>query len=87
MDLKMILEKRNINEQQVKKLLKNVYCINRLNESFLSTEVILILTEWEEFKEINWEKILMNNQKYPIVFDGRNIISNKSNEKLYTIGE
>ena len=69
MDLKMILEKRNINEQQVKKLLKNVYCINRLNESFLSTEVILILTEWEEFKEINWEKILMNNQKYPIVFD------------------
>lgn len=87
MDLKMILEKRNINEQQVKKLLKNVYCINRLNESFLSTEVILILTEWEEFKEINWDKILMNNQKYPIVFDGRNIISNKSNEKLYTIGE
>ena len=87
MDLKMVLEKRNINSQQVKKLLNNIHYIKRLNERFLNAEVILILTEWEEFKEINWNKILMNKNKYPIVFDGRNIIRNKSNEKLYTIGE
>ena len=87
MDLKMVLEKRNKNSKQVKKLLNNIHYIKRLNERFLNTEVILILTEWDEFKEINWNKILMNKNKYPIVFDGRNIIRNKSNEKLYTIGE
>tara|TARA_B100000900_G_scaffold23865_2_gene18587 strand:+ start:1751 stop:3148 length:1398 start_codon:yes stop_codon:yes gene_type:complete len=87
MDLKMVLEKRNINNKQVNKLLDNVHCTNRLNESFLNTKGIAIMTEWDEFKAINWNKILTNQKQYPIVFDGRNIIQNKSNHKLYTIGE
>ena len=87
MDLKMVLEKRNINNKRVNKLLDNVHYTNRLNESFLNTKGIVIMTEWDEFKEINWNKILTNEKKYPIVFDGRNIIQNKSNHKLYNIGE
>ena len=87
MDLKMVLEKRNIKNKQVNKLLDNVHYTNRLNESFLNTKGIIIMTEWDEFKEINWNKILTNEKKYPLVFDGRNIIQNKSNHKLYTIGE
>ena len=87
MDLKMVLEKRNINNKQVNKLLDNVHYTNRLNERFLNTKGIVIMTEWDEFKEINWNKILTNEKKYPIVFDGRNIIQSKSNHKLYTIGE
>ena len=87
MDLKMVLEKRNIKNKQVNKLLDNVHYTSRLNESFLNTKGIIIMTEWDEFKEINWNKILTNEKKYPLVFDGRNIIQNKSNHKLYTIGE
>ena len=87
MDLKMVLEKRNINKNQVKKLLDNVHYANKLNEHVLNTQLIMILTEWDDFNEINWNKILMNNEKYPIVFDGRNITGIKSNKKLYTIGE
>ena len=87
MDLKMVLEKRNIKNKQVNKLLDNVHYTNRLNESFLNTKGIIIMTEWDEFKEINWNKILTNEKKYPLVFDGRNIIQSKSNHKLYTIGE
>ena len=36
---------------------------------------------------MNYDNSRMNKKKYPIVFDGRNIIRNKSNKRLYTIGE
>ena len=87
LDLKMVLEKRKNDKPQVKKILNNVHIVKKLNDKQLKCKCILILTEWDEFKEINWDKLLMNDKKYPIVFDGRNIIRKKYLRKIYSIGE
>lgn len=44
---------------------------------------IAILTEWDEFKAYNWQKIYDNMKKPAFVFDGRNVLDGK---KLIEIG-
>lgn len=44
---------------------------------------IAILTEWDEFKEYDWQKIYDNMQKPAFIFDGRNLLDGK---KLKEIG-
>jgi UDPglucose 6-dehydrogenase len=44
---------------------------------------VAILTEWDEFKQYDWEMIYKNMYKPAFVFDGRNILDTK---KLSNIG-
>ncbi|AWI24468.1 UDP-glucose 6-dehydrogenase [Flavobacterium pallidum] len=44
---------------------------------------VAILTEWDEFREYDWQKIYDNMQKPAFVFDGRNILDTP---KLTAIG-
>ena len=44
---------------------------------------LLVLTEWDEFKELDYEKIYASMQKPAFVFDGRGILDH---EKLREIG-
>ncbi len=87
MDLKMILEERNIEKKQAIKILNNANIIKQFNSHLFNSKCILILTEWEEFKGINWKKLINNKKKYPIIFDGRNVVGIKKSKKLYKIGE
>lgn len=52
---------------------------------------IAILTEWDEFKEYDWQKIYDNMMKPAFVFDGRNILDKQKLEsigfKYYGIGK
>lgn len=43
---------------------------------------IAILTEWDEFKTYDWQKIYDNMQKPAFVFDGRNILNKNEMEKI-----
>ena len=43
-------------------------------------DAIVILTDWEEFKKLNWSKL---NKKIRI-FDGRNLL--KKSQTIYQIG-
>ena len=51
---------------------------------------IAILTEWDEFKEYDWQLIYDSMLKPAFIFDGRNILDNKSLQeigfKVFTIG-
>ena len=47
------------------------------------TNVIAILTEWDEFKDYDWERIYKKMSKPAYIFDGRNILDR---EKLESIG-
>jgi UDPglucose 6-dehydrogenase len=51
---------------------------------------IAILTEWDEFKDYDWQRIYDNMKKPAFVFDGRSLLNvNKLKEigfKIYTIG-
>jgi UDPglucose 6-dehydrogenase len=44
---------------------------------------IAVMTEWEEFKTLDYEKIYQSMKKPAFIFDGRNILDHK---KLYEIG-
>ena len=46
---------------------------NNIENSIKETSGILILTEWEEFKNYNWNSIA-NSRKKPFILDGRNCI-------------
>ncbi|MEC4117041.1 UDP-glucose 6-dehydrogenase [Myroides phaeus] len=51
---------------------------------------VAVLTEWDEFKTYDWQKIYDNMQKPAFVFDGRSLLDRQELEKIgfevYTIG-
>ena len=52
-------------------------------ETFQNANAVIILTEWDEFKEINFEEAFEIMKKPAWVFDGRNILDH---QKLKDIG-
>ncbi len=63
------------------------------NEQFLRVEpnpydaasnshAIAILTEWDEFKNLDWNKIFNSMKKPAFIFDGRNILDKNKIEKI-----
>ena len=52
-------------------------------EACSQSHAIAILTEWDEFKDYDWEEIYKNMQKPAFIFDGRGILDIKA---LETIG-
>ena len=52
--------------------------LNVIDDPFLnlkSFNIIAILTEWDEFKEYDWNKIYQKQKKPSHIFDGRNILN------------
>jgi len=47
------------------------------------TDALAILTEWESFRNLDFEKIYQNMNKPAFIFDGRNVLDH---EKLFEIG-
>ena len=52
-------------------------------EALNGTHAIAVITEWDEFKSYDWQKIYERMHKPAFVFDGRNILDQK---KLESIG-
>ena len=70
------------------KKLKNVHFSNDINSAIKNSDLIIIHTEWNDFKSINFKKVVKN--KNFLIFDMRNIYSvNKMNElkiKYFGVG-
>jgi len=45
-------------------------------EAIYDAEAVLIVTEWNEFKQLNWQAAV-EKMKKPIIFDGRNCLEEK----------
>lgn len=60
-------------------------------ESVENAHAIAVLTEWDEFKALNWEKIYSKMLKPSFVFDGRRVLDRNTLHKIgfkyYRIGE
>ena len=60
-------------------------------EACKDAHAIAILTEWDEFKTYDWQKIYVEMQKPAFVFDGRGILNKKELEtigfQVYAIGK
>ena len=68
---------------------KEVKLSDELDKVISGTDIIIIATDHDEYKEINEDYIIKKSRKKPMIFDGRNIL-NKDNFKilkLVTIGK
>ena len=75
-DLNYINTNDKNNRQSVSVYNNPIDCIDQTN-------IIAILTEWDEFKDYDWKKIYDKMSKPAYVFDGRNILDKS---KLESIG-
>ena len=84
-----VKEKQIINDliylksRSIEDIKKGITVYNDPYEVCKDAHAIAILTEWDEFKEYDWQKIYDNMQKPAFVFDGRNILDAK---KMTEIG-
>ena len=88
----LIIHDPKVSYKQINLALKNIStkiefdsnfsCTNDLNSAFENADAIVILTEWEQYKNLNWEKI-SKLMRYPAwVFDTRNILEKSHIQKL-----
>ena len=48
--------------------------VNKLNEIFYKVDAVLVLTEWEEYKDIEWKRFADLMRKPAWVFDARGVV-------------
>lgn len=75
-DLKYLREGAEITSEQLS-VVKDPY------DACKGAHAIAILTEWDEFKEYDWQRIYDNMMKPATIFDGRNLLCHKT---LHSIG-
>jgi len=51
-------------------------------EACKDAHAIAVLTEWDEFKTYDWQKIYDTMLKPAFVFDGRNLLNSEKLEKI-----
>jgi len=61
---------------------KGVQVVNNPYEACNNAHAIAVLTEWDEFKTYDWQKIYDNMLKPAFVFDGRNLLIKAELEKI-----
>ena len=85
-DIEYLLESDNFEQESLKELISKVYVSKNINDAVKSTEAILILTEWDEFKEYDWKKFVQRSKINVHLFDSRNIVDKSFAQNLYSIG-
>lgn len=58
--------------EKAKALLPNVTYVENMNQVAEGCDALVIATEWEEFKQLDLEKV-QRDLSHPIIFDGRNL--------------
>lgn len=68
----------------------NITSFDNAYEACKDSHAIAVLTEWDEFKTLDWSNIYKKMKKPAFVFDGRNILNSKELSeigfKVYKIG-
>ena len=71
------------------KNIKNVYCEESIKKSIKDSDLIIIHTEWNDFKSINFKNLIKG--KKPVIYDMRNIYShykiNSQGFKYFSVGK
>lgn len=64
---------------------ENRRLVNVVNEPYQAMDdahAVAILTEWDEFKTYDWQKVYEGMKKPAFLFDGRNVVNRKEIEVL-----
>ena len=74
-----IIDKQNLNSEL---LSKKIEILASPYKAADGSSLIAICTEWDEFVDLNWNKIYNNMRKPSWCFDGRNILDKNELEKI-----
>jgi UDPglucose 6-dehydrogenase len=80
---KVLNDLEYLNSRTIEENKKGISVYENPYDACKNAHAIAILTEWDEFKEYDWQKIYDAMQKPAFVFDGRNILDAK---KMTEIG-
>ena len=75
-DLTTYLESKDLSLKEIKSLLSQVKIQTTLSECLSNSNAIIVLTEWDEFKQVDWQNNKLNTSQInlPYIFDTRNIL-------------
>ena len=79
------MKTKDIKDGLVKDSLKQEGCwffSDNIYDASTDADAIVVLTEWEEYSNINWEKISKLMRKPSWVFDSRSILNSKEIKKF-----
>ena len=77
-DLALRLNQEGYNDNEIKLLLKKVKILKNMYDTIEESDCISFLTEWDEFKQINWKDVKRLVKGSLFVADGRNIFDFES---------
>ena len=63
-------------KEKAKLVLPNINYCNDAYDAAQGADAILIVTEWEEFREVDWDRTRKSVER-PLIFDGRNMLDAK----------
>ncbi len=66
---------KSINQEKINK--KNINICSSIDELINNVNIIVILTDWDEFKEFEWIKYIKGQADNIKIFDGRNILTDQ----------
>ena len=60
LDLKFLMEDRGNSKEKLKKILTNIKISSSIERCISKSEAVLVLTEWDEFKNFDWDHFFKN---------------------------
>ena len=86
-DLRELWMSYGIKKSEIKVKLNQLKIHKNHKNAFKSSYAVAILTEWDEFKNYKWDKLIKDLKKPVRIFDGRNVLKrDKVLNKIYRIG-
>ncbi len=81
-DIENLFNNSDSNNLKINKKSSNLNVFSSAYDASLNSSAIIICTEWDEFKTLNWTQIYASMKNPSWIFDGRNIIDNDQLLKL-----
>ncbi len=78
----IISDMNYLNSRSESENLTYLKCLKNPYDTVENSHAIAILTEWDEFKNYDWEMIYKKMQKPAFIFDGRNLLNGHELEKI-----
>ena len=82
-DMQYFWSQKGYSKDVINNWLGRIYVHDNPYSAMDSSHAIAIITEWDEFKGYDWEKVYSNVQKPAFIFDGRNILDK---DEFFKIG-
>ena len=82
--IKEVFENKEYSQEEITNIENLLQCKNSVIDAVKDCDAIIILTEWEEFKNLDWKKISTYMRKPSWIFDTR-LITNIDDAKKYDL--